>query len=113
MADLCDVYTRARLLIRLSDNNLTAASRLLDCAPLFESETSVCTLVPANPEYYAGGSTAGKRKVVAQRSELSARQNRRLERDGEVFTKEKRFANSRAKRNTCALRTFVLDKIQS
>lgn len=61
MADLCDVYTRARLLIRLSDNNPTQPHR--DCStvpPLFESETSVCTLVSANPEYYAGGSTAGR-----------------------------------------------------
>ncbi|KAI4498416.1 hypothetical protein M0802_006595 [Mischocyttarus mexicanus] len=65
MPDLCDVYTRARLLIRLSDNKPTPHPRPLDCAPpsspylvpspllLFESETSVCTLVPANPEYYA------------------------------------------------------------
>lgn len=45
-----------------------AASRLLDCAPLFESETSVCTLVPANPEYYAGGSTAGRTEGPTHRT---------------------------------------------
>jgi len=77
-----------------------ATSRLLDCAPLFESETSVCTLVPANPEYYAGGSTVG-----GEGGEPNSPQGRagRLERDGEVFTKEKRSANSQAKRNICTL----------
>lgn len=52
MSDLCDVYTRARLLIRLSDNSPGSTSQPLHRVSPFESETSVCTLVPANPLYY-------------------------------------------------------------
>lgn len=52
MPDLCDVYTRARLLIRLSDNSPGSTSQPLHRVSPFESETSVCTLVPANPLYY-------------------------------------------------------------
>jgi len=68
---------RARLLIRLSDNK--SASRLLDWrgASPFESETSVCTLVPANPEYYAGGTkpnpAARERERECLRADFSQR----------------------------------------
>lgn len=65
MADLCDVYTPCKAANTAFRQQPYTASQLFDwrCAAPFESETSVCTLVPTNPEYYAGGFAVGGTKA--------------------------------------------------
>ncbi|TGZ50180.1 hypothetical protein DBV15_03624 [Temnothorax longispinosus] len=99
--------------VTVESDAFSSALKLFPRASRWRFSGPTTNEVPANPEYYAGGSTAGRAEggggggggTAAQRSELSARQSRRgaLSETEEVFTKEKRSANSQAKRNACTL----------